>query len=48
VTAPERRGFGSLLIEHVLADDFQGKVDVDYLPQGLRCELTTQLRHLRS
>jgi two-component sensor histidine kinase len=48
VTAPERRGFGSLLIEHVLADDFHGKVAVDYHPQGLRCELTTLLSNLRS
>jgi two-component sensor histidine kinase len=48
VIAPERRGFGSLLIEHVLADDFHGKVDVDYLPQGLRCELTTRLDNLRA
>jgi two-component sensor histidine kinase len=48
VIAPERRGFGSLLIEHVLADDFQGKVDVNYHPQGLRCELTTQLSNLRA
>jgi two-component sensor histidine kinase len=48
VVAPERRGFGSLLLEHVLADDFQGKVDVQYHPQGLRCELTTLLSNLRS
>lgn len=46
VIAPERRGFGSLLIEHVLADDFHGKVDVNYHPQGLRCELTTRLSNL--
>lgn len=48
VIAPERRGFGSLLIEHALADDFHGKVGVDYLPQGLRCELTTPLGNLRA
>lgn len=48
VVEPERRGFGSLLIEHVLADDFQGKVDLQYLPQGLRCELITPLSNLRS
>lgn len=46
VIEPTRRGFGSLLIEHVLADDFQGKVDVNYHPQGLRCELITRLSHL--
>jgi two-component sensor histidine kinase len=48
VSSPERRGFGSLLIEQVLADDFQGKVDVNYLPQGFCCELTTALSNLRS
>ena len=48
VTAPERRGFGSLLIEQVLADDFHGKVDVDYLPQGFCCQLTTALSNLRA
>ncbi len=46
--APERRGFGSLLIEHVLAGAFHGKVDVNYHPQGFRCELVTQLSNLRS
>lgn len=48
VVAPERRGFGSLLLEHVLADDFGGKVDVNYHPQGLRCELTTPLSNLHT
>jgi len=48
VIAPKRRGFGSLLIEHVLADDFQGKVDVDYHAQGFRCELTAPLSNLRT
>lgn len=47
VVAPERRGFGSLLIQHVLAADFGGKVDVDYHPHGLHCELTTRLDNLR-
>ncbi|MET0535537.1 MAG: HWE histidine kinase domain-containing protein [Steroidobacter sp.] len=48
VIPPERRGFGSLLIENVLADDFLGKVDVDYHPQGLRCQLITKLANLRA
>jgi len=47
VRSPQRRGFGSLLIEHVLADDFQGKVDIDYRPEGFRCELVTRLSNLR-
>jgi two-component sensor histidine kinase len=48
VVLPERRGFGSLLIEHVLAEDFHGNVAVDYHPQGLRCKLTTHLSNLRA
>jgi two-component sensor histidine kinase len=46
VIPPQRCGFGSLLIKHVLADDFRGTVDLDYHQQGLRCELTTQLSNL--
>lgn len=43
---PERRGFGSLLIEQVLAEDFGGKVSLSYAPEGLRFELTTRLSNL--
>jgi two-component sensor histidine kinase len=42
VVSPERRGFGSRLIEQVLADDFRGSVTVTYEPRGLRCELLTK------
>lgn len=46
VTPPQRRGFGSRLIEQVLAMDFGGKVDMRYAPEGLRCELTTRASNL--
>lgn len=46
VSPPERRGFGSQLIEQVLAEDFGGKVDLCYAPEGLRFELTTRLSNL--
>lgn len=46
VSPPERRGFGSLLIEQVLAEDFGGKVSLCYAPEGLRFELVTQLSNL--
>lgn len=46
VSPPERRGFGSRLIEQVLADDFGGKVSVCYAPEGLRFELATKLSNL--
>lgn len=46
VAPPDRRGFGSLLIEQVLADDFGGKVSLCYAPEGLRLELATKLSNL--
>lgn len=46
VTPPVRRGFGSRLIEQVLAEDFRGKVDLSYPPQGVRCELVTKISNL--
>jgi len=36
---PKRKGFGSVLIERVLAEDFAGQVDVRY-DGGLLCKLT--------
>ena len=46
VTPPQRRGFGSRLIEQVLAADFGGKVSVSYAPDGLRFELATRVSNL--
>ena len=37
--APERKGFGSRLVERMLQNDFAGKVEIDYQPQGVVCEL---------
>lgn len=39
VRPPERRGFGSVLIERVLGADFGGVVTVDYAPAGVRTML---------
>jgi len=39
VEAPERRGFGSVLLERSLKEDLGGKVIVDYRREGLRCEI---------
>lgn len=47
VSKPDRRGFGSRLIEHALADDFRGEVRITYDPRGVRCELTTKMNNLR-
>ena len=46
VTPPERRGFGSRLIEQVLAADFGGKVSMSYPPEGVRFELQARLSNL--
>lgn len=46
VSPPERRGFGSRLIEQVLASDFGGKVSLSYPPDGLHFQLETRLSNL--
>jgi len=43
VQPPLRRGFGSRLIQEGLARELNGEVKMDYLPEGLRCELSFQL-----
>ena len=43
VVAPhERRGFGSRLIERVLASDLGGKVSMDFRPAGLLCTVSAK------
>ena len=37
VVAPERRGFGSLLLQRTLAQDLGGRVELDYAVDGVRC-----------
>lgn len=39
VVKPERRGFGSRMLERALAGELHGKVTVDYQPNGLVCEV---------
>lgn len=39
VAAPSRKGFGSFLINRVLAADFEGKVDLRYHADGVECLL---------
>jgi two-component sensor histidine kinase len=43
VTLPQRRGFGSRLLEEVLAGEFDGKVEIRFEPKGLRFELTARM-----
>jgi PAS domain S-box-containing protein len=47
VNAPTRRGFGSLLIRRVLATDFDGEVDVEFAPEGLKVRLTSAIDEAR-
>jgi PAS domain S-box-containing protein len=43
VAPPTRRGFGSVLVENVLAHDFAGTVQIDFQPQGVECLLTAPM-----
>ena len=47
VTGPQRRGFGSKIIERVLAAEFGGSVALDYGAAGLSCTLTAPLHAAR-
>jgi len=48
VTEPEKKGFGSRLIEKMLPNDFGGEVRTFYRPGGVVCELTSPLGRLNS
>lgn len=43
VVRPRRQGFGSRLVERVMAQKFQGEVALDYRPEGLRYSLATTM-----
>lgn len=45
-TRPERRGFGSLLIEHTLAFELEGKASLDFAPEGLQVLVELPVRNL--
>lgn len=46
VVKPRRQGFGSRLVERVMAQKFQGEVELDYRPEGLRYVLTTTMANI--
>ena len=46
VVEPKTKGFGSRLIQNLLASDFGGTVALTYQPTGLECRLTTALENL--
>jgi len=43
VSTPERRGFGSELIERAVAYELKGTARLDYAPEGLRCSIEIPL-----
>lgn len=43
VTPPTRRGFGSTLLERVLAGQFGGVVDVNFPPEGARVRIQAEI-----
>jgi PAS domain S-box-containing protein len=43
VVRPTRRGFGSKLIENVLAAELKGSVEIVYHPAGIRCDVEAPL-----
>lgn len=43
VTPPERRGFGTRLIEVGLKRQLQGRVALDFAPEGVRCRIEVPL-----
>jgi len=44
---PQNRGFGSRILEQALSQEFQGEAALAYETDGLRYELTSEMRHLR-
>lgn len=46
VRPPERRGFGSRIIELALPNELGGQVDIDYRVEGLRCQIRSPLAAL--
>jgi signal transduction histidine kinase/CheY-like chemotaxis protein len=48
VTAPRRRGFGSRLVEHGLAQDLGGRVRLEFAPEGVVCTIEAPLDENRA
>ena len=46
VIAPERRGFGSLLLERTLAQDLEGQVKIAFEADGVVCSILAPLKNL--
>ena len=44
VSAPDKRGFGTDLIEKIVAHELRHPVELDFLPTGVRCKLLVPVR----
>ncbi|MEX0342563.1 MAG: CHASE domain-containing protein [Erythrobacter sp.] len=44
VTRPQRRGFGTDLIEKIVAHELRHPVELDFCPEGVRCTLLVPVR----
>lgn len=47
ITVPQRRGFGSNIVESALRHDLGATTHFEYRPIGLRCEIVVPLENLR-
>lgn len=47
VTPPEKKGFGSRLVERGLAAELGGKAEIAFRPEGVVCEITASLEGTR-
>lgn len=47
VSPPKRKGFGSLMIERVLAEQLEGGVTIAYEPDGVRCDIDAPLSSVK-
>jgi two-component sensor histidine kinase len=43
VSPPDQKGFGSRLIERLLASELGGEMNLYFAPAGVRCTITAQL-----
>ena len=48
VVQPERRGFGTRMIERTLAAEFRGMVDLEFRTEGVRCTVVAPLPSLET
>ncbi|MEQ8844168.1 MAG: PAS domain S-box protein [Phycisphaerales bacterium] len=47
VSEPERRGLGTALIKDAIRFELNGDVEIDFRPDGLRCNMTIDFEHAR-